>query len=380
MPSMDKLQGPIFDLLFCGRGLMAIMGETLHLAKILQKAEEEAGLSREEVLFLLNLKEPKEVEQVFSVAQTLRSRYFDQRVFLYGFVYFSTYCRNNCAFCYYRRTNKIPHRYRKEISEIIETAGDLAQSGVHLIDLTMGEDPQFLLKEKGQEKLIEMVAEVKKHTQLPVMISPGVVSESLLLELKKAGANWYACYQETHNRKLYGQLRLEQSYDERMERKLFARKIGMLVEEGLMTGIGDNLQDVADSLKIMGEIGAEQVRVMSFVPQKGTPMYNSENVPRLRELLIIAVMRILYPQRLIPASLDVDGIMGLKQRLEAGANVVTSIIPPQKGLLGVSRCSLDIEEGHRTVQGVLPVLEELGLEAATAEEYSNWVADKQNQL
>lgn len=351
----------------------------LLLEKILQKAEQEASISRQEVLFLLNLTEQKDVERLFSVARNLRSRYFGNRIFLYGFVYFSTYCRNNCAFCYYRRTNGIPQRYRKEISEIIETACGLGQSGVHLIDLTMGEDPKFLQDEWGQEQLTEIVSEVKRQTKLPIMVSPGVVPEKLLVELKRAGANWYACYQETHNRELYGKLRLEQSYDERMERKLFARKIGLLIEEGILTGVGDTMEDVADSLKIMGEIGAEQVRVMSFIPQKGTPMYSDTTVPRLRELLIIAVMRLLFPQRLIPASLDVDGIKGLKQRLEAGANVVTSIIPPRKGLLGVSQCSLDIEEGNRTVQGVLPVLADLGLEAASAQEYASWVERRMNQ-
>jgi len=45
--------------------------------------------------------------------------------------------------------------------------------------------------------------------------------------------------------------------------------------------------------------------------------------------------------------LDVDGLAGLKQRLEAGANVVTTIVPPGRGLAGVVRHSLDIEDGKR---------------------------------
>lgn len=48
-------------------------------------------------------------------------------------------------------------------------------------------------------------------------------------------------------------------------------------------------------------------------------------------------MRLLFPDKLIPASLDVDGISGLELRLMAGANVVTSIIPPNEGLAGVAQ-------------------------------------------
>ena len=40
-------------------------------------------------------------------------RHSGDAVFLYGFVYFSTYCRNECAFCFYRADNDESPRYRK---------------------------------------------------------------------------------------------------------------------------------------------------------------------------------------------------------------------------------------------------------------------------
>ena len=79
------------------------------------------------------------------------------------------------------------------------------------------------------------------------------------------------------------------------------------------------------------------------------------------------------PDRLIPASLDVEGIAGLEPRLEAGANVVTSIVPPSVGLGGVAQAELDIDAGLRTVAGVQEHLPSLGLEAASAQEYVPWV-------
>ncbi|TWH45124.1 methylornithine synthase PylB [Sporomusa sp. KB1] len=343
------------------------------LDRILDKAFMEFPLEREELLYLLGLSDKNDVYKVFEMSRRLRSRYFKDRIFLYGFVYFSTYCRNECNFCLYRKSNHSLHRYHKTDKEIMGTALQLVKSGVHLLDLTMGEDPRYYNdREAGFESLVKTVKAIKKNTEIPVMISVGVAPEEVLRNFKKAGADWYACYQETHNHDLYYKLRPGQSYDERMERKKAARKMGYLVEEGLLTGVGETDEDLVDSLEVMKSLGADQVRVMSFIPQKDTPMQHIPSLPRDRELLIIAVMRLVFPDCLIPASLDVDGINGLAERLDAGANVVTSIIPPQSGLTGVSNQELDIEDGNRTVSKILPILAQRGLVRASKEEYREW--------
>jgi methylornithine synthase len=87
----------------------------------------------------------------------------------------------------------------------------------------------------------------------------------------------------------------------------------------------------------------------------------------------MAIMRLLFPDRLIPASLDVDGLGGLRARLQAGANVVTSLIPPGEGLAGVAQSRLGIDESRRTVAGIGPVLGACGLVAATRKEYHRWM-------
>ena len=188
-------------------------------------------------------------------------------------MYFTTYCRNNCNFCYYRNSNKI-ERYRKSHDEIIATAEALIKSGVNLIDLTMGEDPEYIREDFAS--VCSLIREIKTDKDTPVMISPGVVADRVIDNLADAGCDFFALYQETHNRELFDRLRVGQSYDERMHAKLYAREKGMYIEEGLLAGVGESDEDIADSLMIMGEIGARQVRVMSFVPQEGSPMENHD--------------------------------------------------------------------------------------------------------
>jgi len=352
-------------------------GSRAGLEKCLEKALAEKPLADEEILYLLGLEEREELEQLFKTARLLRERYFGRKVFLYGFLLFSTWCRNRCSFCCYRAPNSLVRRYRKTREELGEAAVKLAESGVHLLDLTMGEDPLYY-REGGEERLIGMVRFIKNKTGLPLMISPGTLSPAALSALAREGVKWFACYQEPHNRSLYRRLRRGQDCDYRMEMKRTALRLGFLIEEGILAGVGETPVDIVNSFRAMAELGAHQVRVMSFIPQAGTPLEDHPTPPRLRELKIIALLRLLFPDRLIPASLDVDGIEGLKTRMEAGANVVTSLIPPRSGLQGVSNSTLQVDEGCRTAERVSSELARMGLAAATAREYAGWIRRAQN--
>jgi methylornithine synthase len=123
----------------------------------------------------------------------------------------------------------------------------------------------------------------------------------------------------------------------------------------------------------MQEAGEQQVRVMTLVPQEQTPLAELAAPAPWNEVLTIAVMRLLMPDRLIPASLDVEGIEGLRSRLDAGANVVTSLVPPRSGLCGVAHAEYEVDDGLRTVAEVRPRLAELGLRQGTKREFDAWL-------
>jgi methylornithine synthase len=329
-----------------------------------------AGL---DIAELLGVTDSDDAAALFAAASELRRRHFGDAVFLYGFVYFSTYCHNECTFCLYRRGNPASPRYRKSLDEVVAIAQGLATSGVHLIDLTMGEDPLYFATNEF-DALVQLVGAVKDATGLPVMISPGQVSAEVLAALRDAGAEWYACYQETHVPELYTRLRVGQDFAARAAARSAAAGLGMLVEDGMLLGIGETIDDRALTVAAMRDQPVDQVRVMSFVPQRGTPLEHEEPAGSLGELVTIATMRLVMPDRLIPATLDVDGINGLEPRLAAGANVVTSIVPPDLGLAGVSQSELDIDAGLRTAAEVSARLGVLGLRAATPADYAAWVA------
>jgi len=347
--------------------------------RILDKALREKELTKTEISHLMKTSDIIDLYSIFSVAQRIREKNFENIVFPYGFVYSSTFCRNYCIFCFYRKPNVKCPRYRKTPEEILEYARRLEKSGVHLIDLTMSEDP-LIHNEKNYEYLVSLVRRIGDETGLPVMVSPGVVPRETLRDLAQAGADWFALYQETHNRELFNRLRVGQSFDVRMNAKLQAKREGLLIEEGVLIGVGETDQDRVDSILAMKEMGAHQVREMGFQPQPGTPMEFCSSPPILDEMKVIALMRITQPGRLIPASYDIDGVKGLQLRLMAGANVVTSLIPPDSGLAGVAQSKLNIECGLRTVNGVEPYIKQIGLRFAPRKRYIEWVKENKMSL
>ncbi len=325
---------------------------------------------------LMSITDPKEMETLFEAARKVRDAEFGRKVFTYGFVYFSTYCKNNCNFCYFRRSNKDIGRYRKSIEEVVQLAGSLKDAGINLADLTMGEDPAMYADD--YKLLIDLISAVHDDVGISIMASPGALPREVFPRIREAGADWHACYQETYNRELFESLRVEQSYDDRLNQKVWAMEAGLLAEDGMMIGLGESVRDRADTILRMGGLGCQQIRAMTFVPQEGTPMQNNAPMGPQDELKAIAIMRILFPDRLIPCSLDVEGIAGLESRLSAGANVITSIVPPNRNLAGVAQHELDIENGNRSVEHVFEMLDSLGYRRAESSEYVSFLDSRRN--
>ena len=294
-----------------------------------EKIIEGYQLSDDDLRTLLSIESEEDLEKLYSAARVVRDYYFGNKVFLNCFIYFSTYCKNQCSFCYYNCRNEI-NRYRLTREEIKETCKALKGAGFHMVDLTMGEDPYYY---EDPDKFVELIQIVKEELGLPIMISPGLMDNNTLLKAREKGANFLALYQETYDTELYRKLRVGQSFDGRVHARLFAKEQGYCIEDGILTGVGNDIESTILSLRGM-----------------------STNNPDM--------VRLLFPKRLIPASLDLEGIDGMVQRLNAGANIVTSILPPDSRLEGVANYDRNLKERDRDIKSVIQKLESIGMEPA----------------
>lgn len=336
----------------------------MEIAEITEKMSRGESASDEEIKLLLSA-EGDDRETIFAAAREVRDRVFGNKTYLSGFMYFSTYCRNNCSFCYFRNSNGID-RYRKTSDEVVDLARMIADAGINIVDLTMGEDPQLI--QNDYQGVVDIVNKIREFSDIPIMVSPGAVPHSTFQRFADAGADIVAVYQETYNRRLFAERRLGQDFDYRRNQKVWAMESGMLAEDGMMVGIGETLNDRVDAIRNMLALGCDQVRAMTFVPQSGTPMEGDDTVSPVNELLCMAVMRLMCHDVMIPATLDVEGVAGMKSRLDAGASLITSIIPPHEELAGVAQSCMDIDDGSRSVTHVIQMLEDMGRRPATEAE------------
>lgn len=336
----------------------------MDIAEITEKMSRGESASDEELKALLTA-EGEDRETIFAAARDVRDRVFGKKTYLSGFMYFSTYCRNNCSFCYFRNSNNID-RYRKSTDEVADLAAKIADAGINIVDLTMGEDPQLI--QNDYQGVVDIVNKIREFSNIPIMVSPGAVPQNTFRKFAEAGADIVAVYQETYNRKLFAERRLAQDFNFRRNQKVWAMESGMLAEDGMMVGIGETMDDRVDTIRNMLALGCDQVRAMTFVPQSGTPMEGDTTVSPVNELLCMAVMRLMCHDVMIPATLDVEGVAGMRSRLDAGASLITSIIPPHEELAGVAQSCMDIDDGSRSVTHVIQMLEDMGRRPATEAE------------
>ena len=360
--------------------------DDIQYAQFIEDVISKKSLTDDTIRSLLSVTDSNGLKKMFEAAVSVKEHFFGKDVYLYSFVYFSTYCKNQCTFCYYNSKNKID-RYRITPEELRRMCEELKDEGVHMIDLTMGEDPHF---HDTPENLLEFVRIAKEVTGLPVMVSPGVVNNDFIQALKENGADFFALYQETYQKELYEKLRVGQSFEERIQARNNAKKAGICIEDGLLTGfskiklsdgtpvtpsVADDIESAIVSIRGMQKADPDQVRVMTFEPQPGTPLSETPQAPGLMELKVISVLRFVFPDRLIPASLDVAGIPGMVDRLNAGANVVTSIISADSKLEGVVNFDRDVSlsERQRDAKSVIKKLHEMGLSRGSQESFEDYL-------
>ena len=64
------------------------------LKSLLKRLELGGAAQEQEIASLLDLSDPAGIRLLFDAAARVRARHFGNRIFFYGFLYFSTFCRN----------------------------------------------------------------------------------------------------------------------------------------------------------------------------------------------------------------------------------------------------------------------------------------------
>ncbi|HEU24064.1 MAG: [FeFe] hydrogenase H-cluster radical SAM maturase HydE [Mesoaciditoga sp.] len=289
-----------------------------NLKSAASKVIEDRPLSREEIVYLLGLKDSVERKYLFDLASCVRHDNVGDTIFIKGIIEFSNYCKRDCLYCGIRSSNKVP-RYRMKEDEIVKTAIEAANYGVDTIILQSGEDPFYTT-----EIIERIIKKIRETTHRAVSLSIGEREPEEFEIFKKAGASKYLLKQETVNKKIF-----EMVHGDDYERRIFLIKT--LVSLKYITGGGDiiglpgqTLEDIADDIIFMREAGIKMAGIGPFIPARGTPLENYPTGSAEITLNAYACTRLMIPLIQLPTTTALGTIdKNLQYKaFDAGCNVI----------------------------------------------------------
>jgi len=284
--------------------------------------------SDSEILRIIETEDREEIESLYAQARKTREEHYGKSVYFRGLVEFTNYCKNDCYYCGIRRSNANIERYRLSPDDILECcrAGD--KLGFKTFVLQGGEDPWFTT-----ERVTEIVSAIRQEfPEHAITLSIGERPWSDYESFFRAGANRYLLRHETASQEHYAKLHpSSMSLDERKQCLWELKKIGFQTGAGFMVGTPYQTSEcLLQDIRFLEELHPQMVGIGPFIPHKDTPF--CDYPPGSLELCLkmLALIRILLPKALMPATTAMGTIApnGRELALNSGANVVMPNLTP----------------------------------------------------
>ncbi len=318
------------------------------MRNIIEKIKNNGAVTNEEIKALL-LSEREDAKYLFDAASKVRQAVFGNSIYIRGLIEISSFCKNDCLYCGLRRSNKNAQRYRLTKEDIISRA-ELGHSlGFRTFVLQGGEDAYFT-----DEVMCDVVSSLKeKFPDSAVTLSIGERSFESYKKLKEAGADRYLLRHESSNADHYARLHSpEQKLDTRLKCLTDLKSLGYQVGCGFMVGSPyQTLDDVVNDIRFCVSFGAHMVGVGPFIHHSDTPFKDFPNGSVELTLRCLAVLRLMMPKVLLPATTALGSIScdGRERGIMAGANVLMPNLSP-----------IDVREKYSLYNGKLST----GIESA----------------
>ncbi|MBF0386713.1 MAG: [FeFe] hydrogenase H-cluster radical SAM maturase HydE [Candidatus Omnitrophica bacterium] len=282
-------------------------------------------MTRDEIIAQLAVTDPA---ALFARADQVRRENVGDAVHLRGLIEFSNVCGRDCLYCGLRRSNKAVERYRMGVEEILSSARQAAELGYKSVVMQSGESCQYSVAD-----MCRLVSRIKKDLDLAVTLSIGEKSREEYAALKAAGADRFLLRFETSSPKLFGALKPDSSYEDRLRCLGWLRELGFQVGSGIMVGLpGQSLAMIADDILLMQKLELDMIGIGPFIPNPLTPLATAQGGTLDLTLRALAVIRIVTKNTHIPATTAMGSIdpAGRQKALKCGANVLMPNVTPTR--------------------------------------------------
>ena len=298
------------------------------MKELIDKLHHTQELTREEFLTLLSNRNTETDLYARRLARGVRQKIYGDQVYIRGLIEFTSYCRNDCYYCGLRRSNHAAQRYRLTEEDILSCCQQGYELGFRTFVLQGGEDGYFT-----GERLAGLVRHIKKqYPDCALTLSVGERTEEEYRAFWKAGADRYLLRHETADETHYRILHPEPlSLQHRKDCLRTLKKLGFQTGAGFMVGSpGQTAETLAEDFLFLKELDPEMVGIGPFISHKDTPFRSREDGTLEDTLLYLALVRLMLPRALLPATTALGTIApdGRELGILSGANVVMPNLSP----------------------------------------------------
>jgi len=295
----------------------------------------ETCFSKKEIVKLLQIEDPKELQALFAEANKLAEELFDNKVYYRGLLEFSNYCTKDCYYCGLRKSNYTLKRYSMDLDEILGAALWAYRQGYASLTLQTGE----LTSSSRIRFVVDLIKKIKEKTNLGLTLSFGELPKEIYQELFNAGGHRYLLRIETSNPELYRKIHPENhSFETRLRCLMDLQEIGFQVGTGVMIGLPlQTFEDLADDLLFFKKFDVDMVGMGPYVPHSDTPLVKlplqfTDKERLYLSLKMVAITRLFLKDVNIAAVTALQALhsRGRELALLGGANVIMPIITPKK--------------------------------------------------
>ena len=200
--------------------------------------------------------------------------------------------------------------------------------GARTFVLQGGESPM-----DSDRDLVALITRIHEaYPDCAITMSIGEKSRASYEAYYQAGAERYLLRHETANREHYHHLHPNSMKQEHRIQCLFDLKsIGYQVGCGMMIGSpGQTVDCLYDDLMLIRELNPQMIGIGPFVADRDTPFSGERSGTAEQTLKMLAIIRLIHPQVLLPATTALATIdpRGYEKGILAGANVLMPDLTP----------------------------------------------------
>lgn len=287
-------------------------------------------MTKQEIIEVLQMPRQQYETQIRPAAAKLLKEH-KQGVSAVAMLGYSNICKNHCLYCGMRAPNSKLPRYRFSAEDILGSVHSAYEMGLRRLFLISGEDPKYPF-----DDLLRVIEEAKKMGFTRVSLGAGEFGRRQYEELKAAGLDEYVMKFEMSHRDTFERLNPSTTFEKRNQGIAWIKEAGLDLGSGNIVDYpGQTLDELADDILLMKELGISWAPNIPYMPAAGTPLaVDSEGKPSRRGSIDvmqreISLVRMLLPDTDITAQQPgedirngLSDVQGNLEAIRAGGNVL----------------------------------------------------------